>query len=312
MEYDTNPGGFHNWFWFLPFEDEQLDEINRRDFLKGVGATAGLAAMGGLSANAQAQNIDYNAWANYAVDKAITALRKFKSVLISPQRINFEEVVKNAVTRSINWYMSSTNAYNLQKVIDEVTAIAYNAADREGIGISDLIGGELTDNVAVKATNTFARSYMAAVEQKVNEYKQTVGQQQQQQQTIEKELGTLTQTEYKALANGIALYITTKDDNDPSFKQISDAISKFIQTYNNKDQVNKMHKSIKELIDAFKAGDPPKFTEARKQLYRDKNEILNSLNQLTSKKQPEFKEEAIDKVASPDAVKRIEQLVQYK
>jgi len=26
MEYDTNPGGFHNWFWFLPFEDSQLEE----------------------------------------------------------------------------------------------------------------------------------------------------------------------------------------------------------------------------------------------------------------------------------------------
>jgi hypothetical protein len=26
MEYDTNPGGFHNWFWFLPFEDDQLEE----------------------------------------------------------------------------------------------------------------------------------------------------------------------------------------------------------------------------------------------------------------------------------------------
>jgi len=28
MEYDTNPGGFHNWFWFLPFEDEPLEEIS--------------------------------------------------------------------------------------------------------------------------------------------------------------------------------------------------------------------------------------------------------------------------------------------
>jgi hypothetical protein len=26
MEYDTNPGGFHNWFWFLPFEDEGINE----------------------------------------------------------------------------------------------------------------------------------------------------------------------------------------------------------------------------------------------------------------------------------------------
>jgi hypothetical protein len=27
MEYDTNPGGFHNWFWFLPFEDEGVSEM---------------------------------------------------------------------------------------------------------------------------------------------------------------------------------------------------------------------------------------------------------------------------------------------
>jgi hypothetical protein len=26
MEYDTNPGGFHNWFWFLPFEDDTMTE----------------------------------------------------------------------------------------------------------------------------------------------------------------------------------------------------------------------------------------------------------------------------------------------
>ena len=23
MDYDTNPGGFHNWFWYLPFADDQ-------------------------------------------------------------------------------------------------------------------------------------------------------------------------------------------------------------------------------------------------------------------------------------------------
>lgn len=26
MDYDTNPGGFQNWFWYLPFADEQMDE----------------------------------------------------------------------------------------------------------------------------------------------------------------------------------------------------------------------------------------------------------------------------------------------
>jgi hypothetical protein len=29
MEYDTNPGGFHNWFWFLPFADEDVAEMDK-------------------------------------------------------------------------------------------------------------------------------------------------------------------------------------------------------------------------------------------------------------------------------------------
>jgi hypothetical protein len=34
MEYDTNPGGFQNWFWFLPFEDENVEEaISKKDLL---------------------------------------------------------------------------------------------------------------------------------------------------------------------------------------------------------------------------------------------------------------------------------------
>jgi hypothetical protein len=29
MEYDTNPGGFQNWFWFLPFEDQSMTEMDK-------------------------------------------------------------------------------------------------------------------------------------------------------------------------------------------------------------------------------------------------------------------------------------------
>ena len=289
---------------------DRLDEISRRDFLKGAGATAGLAAIGAPK-DAKAQNIDYNAWANYAVNKAITALRKFKSVLISPQRINFEEVVKNAVTSSINWYMSSTNAYNLEKVIDEVTAIAYNAADREGIGIGDLIGGEVTDNVAVKATNTFARSYMAAVEQKVNEYKQTVGQQQQQQKNIQQELGKLTESEYTALSRGVILYIVSQKDNNPVFKEIQTALTNFIKTYDNKDQVNDLYKKLNELYNILQSN-PDQFEKLKQGAYGISKKTIADLNQLSAKNQKEFKEEEVDEAATPDAVKRIEQLVQYK
>jgi hypothetical protein len=31
MDYDTNPGGFQNWFWYLPFADEEITEENQDD-----------------------------------------------------------------------------------------------------------------------------------------------------------------------------------------------------------------------------------------------------------------------------------------
>ena len=50
MEYDTNPGGFQNWFWFLPFEDNMEEGIKSQ--LAGA-ALAGALALGAGSANAR-------------------------------------------------------------------------------------------------------------------------------------------------------------------------------------------------------------------------------------------------------------------
>jgi hypothetical protein len=50
MEYDTNPGGFHNWFWFLPFEDNMEEGIKSQ--LAGA-ALAGALALGAGSASAR-------------------------------------------------------------------------------------------------------------------------------------------------------------------------------------------------------------------------------------------------------------------
>jgi hypothetical protein len=57
MDYDTNPGGFQNWFWYLPFaDDEQLDEIDRRGFLKGLGAAAVAGGAGYVGGVRRVQN----------------------------------------------------------------------------------------------------------------------------------------------------------------------------------------------------------------------------------------------------------------
>jgi uncharacterized protein (DUF2267 family) len=44
MEYDTNPGGFHNWFWFLPFEDQDMSEGDDQ-LLEGIKDTASATAV---------------------------------------------------------------------------------------------------------------------------------------------------------------------------------------------------------------------------------------------------------------------------
>jgi hypothetical protein len=44
MEYDTNPGGFHNWFWFLPFENSDMSEGDEQ-LLEGIKDTASATAV---------------------------------------------------------------------------------------------------------------------------------------------------------------------------------------------------------------------------------------------------------------------------
>jgi len=45
MDYDTNPGGFHNWFWYLPFAEDDVTEGWKQNVAAGIlGATMALGA----------------------------------------------------------------------------------------------------------------------------------------------------------------------------------------------------------------------------------------------------------------------------
>jgi hypothetical protein len=44
MDYDTNPGGFQNWFWYLPFEDSDMSEGDEQ-LLEGIKDTASATAV---------------------------------------------------------------------------------------------------------------------------------------------------------------------------------------------------------------------------------------------------------------------------
>jgi hypothetical protein len=79
MDYDTNPGGFQNWFWYLPFADEELEEgsdlINMSD-LQFYKELLGVMIIPVAAFGAMAWHKTMNAIKLYRAEDVITALQK--------------------------------------------------------------------------------------------------------------------------------------------------------------------------------------------------------------------------------------------
>jgi hypothetical protein len=263
MEYDTNPGGFHNWFWFLPFADEQLEEISRRDFLKGVGATAGLAAMGApKTANAQ----EVAKWSNYASKLALNTVMRIH------QDSGYD--LRNWITQNVStWvsdYCNNTNSYNAKSVIDYCNDTAL-----ESSGLKDLnpLVSAFFTNFKNKVSD-FLTAYRAAIMEKTQEFNRVV--QQQKQQAI-----PIAQEDMQKLAAGILLYIYAKEDgNEKLSSSINQILSKIIKAYNNKDQINAIYRGIYERHNETKTQDPAMADRIKKSIVTRANAIVNDLNSV--------------------------------
>jgi len=291
MEYDTNPGGFHNWFWFLPFADEQLDEISRRDFLKGAGATAGLAALGApKTANAQ----EVAKWSNYASKLALDSVGN-----VFDQNWDLRNWIAQNVSTWISNYCDQTNSYNAKNVIDYCNETALNASGFKdvnpilrGFGVYDL----------KRRANDFLTTYRAAVIEKTSEFNRAVQQQKQQATPI-------AQEDMQKLAAGILLYIYAKEDgNEKLSSLINQILSKIIKAYNNKDQINAIYRGIYERHNETKPQDPAMADRVKKSIVTKANAIVNDLNSVAVRGgAEEFKEESVNG-ATDDIKKRISKL----
>jgi hypothetical protein len=283
---DENGNSYQSW----PAEDltEGLTEVDRRGFLKGLGAAAVASA---IPLGAKAQSPNYSQLANYAVQKANEIVTGYSSVMTSQRRSYFANYTREEIYKQTVWYLNNTGGYNAQQVINYGLSLAKQECDSIKGGIGDFIGGAgLRDNMSMRVVNTFAQTYASAMQQKYSEYQQQAGKQQQQQQQQQKVMGNLSKEELDILLDGLTTYAILKElnfEDTPQFKDVSSAIGNVIKAYNNKDQVNSLYSELKQAISQMP-------TEAmKKEMARtiDPNNLLrviNSLNKLASNKKPEF------------------------
>lgn len=138
---------------------DRLDEVTRRDFLKGVGATAGAAALGSPK-GAQAQEIVK--WTNYARKLALSSVGN-----VYNQNWELRDWIAQNVSMWVSNYCEYTNSYNAKNVIDYANEEALDASGFKdtnwllrGFGLYDL----------KRRSNDFLVTYRAAMQEKTKEW----------------------------------------------------------------------------------------------------------------------------------------------
>jgi hypothetical protein len=287
---------------------DKLDEISRRDFLKGACA----AAIAGAAGGAKAQDVNYAEAASRAVKKAQDAVGSFFSVKFGGERHRIMNYISTNVNRVVLAYCMDTNGYNINEVIDYANDFAYKQADAVPPAITDG-GGAIT---AINVGNAFMNSYSAAILQKFNEYKKLGSQSQQptNKSTSKPELTKIPEKDLTVFSRAMTAYIFGKDlANDYPVDKINELrseLDKFIQIYNAKRLVNTNFKSMSEWLKNLKDTDAEKYHQwiifSKTQISTIIND-LKKLNAAGETPEDEFKEDVAEQ-AGPDAVQKVENL----
>jgi hypothetical protein len=279
---------------------DQLDEISRRDFLKGAGATAGLAAMGAPK-DATAQEVVK--WANYARKLALDSVGN-----VSDQNWELRDWIAQNVSIWVSNYCEYTNSYNAKNVIDYANEEALNASGFKdtnwllrGFGLYDL----------KRRSNDFLTTYRAAIQEKTKEFDGAREQQKQQQQQ-QQNLHPIFTKPYAELNMALTYYYFAKELDQSKVPAMQAELSRYIKATNEKELVNAGYRLIQAELEKIKNSNPQRYKELSASYLPHGQHYIDLLKKVISRKEPEFKEESVDEAATPDAVKRIEQLIQYK
>ena len=127
MEYDTNPGGFHNWFWFLPFEDQDVSE-GTDDLKKRMSKLEALA----LAANRAGDDTKCKMYQQ--------KIQSLKQKLSQSMDEGFDDSpVTGAITRRImSQHLDLLKQYGPELVGAAVDNVADYVGDVDEIGSSDV------------------------------------------------------------------------------------------------------------------------------------------------------------------------------
>jgi DNA-binding protein Fis len=266
-------------------QEGSLEEIDRRGFLKGVGA----AAVAGAAGGAKAQEVKFDVAARIAVQKAQTAIGKFFWIRLGGEQSRIMDYIAQNVNKAVLAYCMDTNGYNVLEVIDYATDSAYRAADAVPPSITDR-GGAKT---AISTANTFMDAYTAAILQKLNEYTRAGRSQQQsrpQQQAQQQRSGAkdIFTPEYANLNLALALYIISKDSSPEIHTQVKDTLNQYIQNNNNKQFVNDAYRAVATAIESSRKRDPEVQARREDSFIKAHRSIIDNLNKSAQK--DEFKE----------------------
>ena len=138
MDYDTNPGGFQNWFWYLPFEDEELNEVKeirtREDFLRERDRLYRLVQLETDPASKQIirteiRNLERRAaeegWVKFVNEESSTSSEAVERAIL--HRIMVDDKLRNMAMD-----------VGMDKMFQAVEEVAYNVGDVDEIGTRDV------------------------------------------------------------------------------------------------------------------------------------------------------------------------------
>jgi hypothetical protein len=253
-----------------------LEEIDRRGFLKGLGAAAVTGAAGGVATKADAQEVTQ--WTKYATDLATRTMGRIH------QDTGYD--LRNwLVTNVGNWvsdYCRQTNSYNAKNVIDTCNQQAYEASglDKE----NKLVSAFLTN--MKNRYQDFLNAYRAGISEAYQKYNSALQSQQQQKSAM----GNLGKEEFDVLIDALIVYAICKDrqlDNSDLFKAVAASIKRFIDANNAKDYVNSIYPKAKQSVEVLK-NNPELYQKESAQFFRNAGSTIEKLDRLSSNKKPEF------------------------
>ena len=309
---------------------DQLDEIDRRGFLKGMGAAAVAGAAGGAKAQVGggenesewAAKRATDVWARYVRDNQTATEWLYKT--IQRRAMQFYHQGGNRD------FQGGTNAA-LQDAINAVDPFFQQVykileKDKESGSVGKaIIGGilglnSLSKEEGRKLTGSMHRVNVATTAQEfvqvyTDSLNKTLQSAQQQKQQPQAEIAPIFKPENANLNIALSIYYYAKESNQPIASEMLKGITEYINATNQKDFVNTAYQDIKKAADNYKSTNPKQNEDLKNQMLAYYKTSLQQLKQMSNSAGLEFKESVAEQEleeASPDAVKRIEQLVRYK